>query len=179
MRQITVNISEDLYRNITFLEKSQFVKSKGEAVATALEFYRRLAMHDWLPYMYRMGGGRVVLMDTVMLSDLFHLMTNQAIYNAARASALKRKLTNPYFKDVDFAQTENWPLVLRELEIMGWGKFTKFRNEIRVEFCTFPEPYLLGYFESMFKVEFERHPSRIPEMTVFIAKKRKETVFEE
>lgn len=179
MRQITINISEDLYRYLTFLERSGFIKSKEEAVATALEFYRRLAMHDWLPYLYRMGGGRVVLMDTVMLSDLFHLMPNQAIYNAAKASALKRKLTNPYFRDIDFTQTENWPLVLRELEIMGWGKFTKFRNEIRVEFCNFPEPYLLGYFEAMFKTKFERHPSRIPEMMIFIARGRKETVFEE
>lgn len=177
MRQISVTVPDSLYRYLTFLEKTRFVKNKEEAVLTALEFYRRLAMHDWLPYTYRMGGGRVLLVDTTMLSDMFHLLSNREIYDAARSSALKRKLTNPYFRDVDFSQPSNWPIVLKELETMGWGKFTKFRNEIRVEFCTLPEPYLRGYFEAMFGVEFERYPSRIPNMTVFIAR-RKKRVFE-
>jgi len=121
-----------------------------------------------------MGGGRVLLIDTSMLADLFHGLSNREIFNAAKASALKRKLTNPFFRDVDFADQQNWPVVLRELEIMGWGKFSKFRNEIKVEFCPLPIPYLQGYFEGMFRFEFERHPSKIPNMNVFIAKKRVE-----
>jgi hypothetical protein len=172
LKEIVLTISEDLYNYLTFLEKSRFIKSKEEALATALEFYRRLAMHDWLPYTYRMGGGRVVLMDTTMVSDLFHGLSNQKIINAAKATAFKRKLTNPFFKDVDFSNPQNWSIVLRELEIMGWGKFSHVKNEIKVEACPLPAPYLQGYFEGMFGFKFERHPSKIKDVSVFIATKK-------
>lgn len=172
MKEIVLTISEDLYNYLTFLEKSRFIKSKEEALATALEFYRRLAMHDWLPYTYRMGGGRVVLMDTTMVSDLFHGLSNQKIINAAKATAFKRKLINPFFKDVDLSNPQNWSLVLRELEIMGWGKFSRVKNEIKVESCPLPAPYLQGYFEGMFGFKFERHPSKIRDVSVFIATKK-------
>jgi hypothetical protein len=173
LKEVVIRISDDLYNYLTFLERSHFIKSKEEALSTALEFYKRLAMHDWLPYVYRMGGGRVLIMDTTMLSDLFHALSTREILNAAKASALKRKLTNPFFRGVDFSRAENWPVVLRELEIMGWGKFSKFRNEIKVEFCPLPAPYLRGYFEGMFRVEFKKHPSKIPDVHVFISKKKK------
>lgn len=174
MKKITVNISDDLYKYVSFLEKTHFVRSKEEAVSTALEFYRRLSLHDWLPYTYRMGGGRVLIMDSTMLADLFHALTNREIYNAAGATAFKRKIINPFFKDVDFSSPENWSLVLKELEIMGWGKFRRFRNEIRVEFCVVPIPYLLGYFETMFGFEFKIHPAKIANVTVLIADKKKD-----
>ena len=169
MKKITVNVSNDLYKYLLFLEKTHFVRSKEEMVSTALEFYRRLSLHDWLPHTYRMGGGRVLIMDSTMLTDLFHALTNREIYDAARATAFKRKITNPFFKGADFSHPRNWSLVLRELEIMGWGKFRRFQNEIRVESCVIPVPYLLGYFETMFGFEFKLHPSKIPNVTVLIA----------
>lgn len=178
LKEVVITVSDSLYKYLTFLEKSHFIKSKEEALSTALEFYKRLAIHDWLPYTYRMGGGRVLLMDTSMLADLFHGLSNREIFTAAKASALKRKLTNPFFRDVDFTNSQNWPVVLRELEIMGWGKFSMFKNEIKVEFCPLPIPYLQGYFEGMFGFQFERHPSKIPNMNVFIAKKKKTMGFE-
>ena len=58
MREVTITISDDLYRYLTFLERQHFIKSKEQALSTALEFYRVFAMHDWLPYVYRMGGGK-------------------------------------------------------------------------------------------------------------------------
>ena len=173
MKEVLVTISDSLYKYLTFLEKTHFIKSKEEALGTALEFYKKLAIHDWLPYVYRMGGGRVLLMDATMLSDLFHGLSNLEIFNAGKASAFKRKLTNPFFRDADFLDPENWPIVLSELEIMGWGKFSKFKNEIKVESCLFPVPYLQGYFEGMFGVPFERHPSKIPNVNIFMPKKKK------
>jgi hypothetical protein len=173
LKKITVNVSDDLYKYISFLEKTHFVRSKEEAFGTALEFYRRLSLHDWLPYTYRMGGERVLIMNSTGLTDLFHGLTNREIYNAARATAFKRKIVNPFFKDVDFSRPKNWSLVLKELEIMGWGKFKRFRNEIRIEFCMVPIPYLLGYFETMFGFDFELHPSKIPNVAVLIAGKKK------
>ena len=179
MMEVTIEISDDLYKYLTFLEKSQFIRSKEEALSTALEFYKRLSMHDWLPYTYRMGGGRVALMDTSMVADLFHGLSNREIFDAAKASALKRKLMNPFFRDVDFTDPQNWPVVLRELEIMGWGRFSKFRSEVKVEFCPLPPPYLQGYFEGMFGFRFEKHPSKIPHISVFVAKEKTSRSFGE
>lgn len=173
MKEVTFAISDDLYRYLSFLEKSRFIKSKEEAMNTALEFYKRLAIHDWLPFTYRMGGGRIILMDTTMILDFFHLLTNQEILNAARTSALKRKVTNLFFKDVNFSNTENWSMVLREMEIMGWGKFTQSRNRIQVESCILPAIYLQGYFEGMFGQQFSYRPSKIPNIMIFISEKKK------
>lgn len=173
MKEVTVKISDDLYNYLTFLEKTRFVKNKEEVVSTALQFYKRLAMHDWLPYVYRMGGGRVLIMDVRMLSELFHALSNREVFNAAKACTLKRKLTNPFFEGVDFSTPENWPVALRELELMGWGKFSKVKKEIKVESCPLPAPYLQGYFEGMFASSFERHPSKIGDIDVFIAKKKR------
>lgn len=174
MKEVVIKISDDLHSYLVFLEKSRFIKSKEEALSTALEFYKRLAMHDWLPYVYRMGGGRVLIMDTTMLSELFHALSNREIFSAAKACTLKRKLTNPFFQDIDFSKPENWPVVLRELEIMGWGKFSKVEKEIKVESCPIPIPYLQGYFEGIFGFSFERHPSKIQNVNVFIAKGKRE-----
>lgn len=178
MKEVTFAIPDDLYRYLSFLEKARFIKNKEEALSTALEFYRTLAMHDWFPFIYRMGGGRVILMDSTMILDFFHLLTNPEILNAARTSALKRKVTNPFFKDVDFSQPEKWPLVLREMEIMGWGKFTQFKNQIQVELCILPAIYLQGYFEGMFGQQFSFHPSKTPNVTVFVGKKKRESEVE-
>ncbi|MGD8545545.1 MAG: hypothetical protein PVH12_05155 [Candidatus Bathyarchaeota archaeon] len=172
LKEVTIKISDDLYNYLTFLEKSHFVISKEEALSTALEFYKRLSMHDWLPYVYRMGGGRVLIMDTTMLSALFHELSNLEIFNAAKACTLKRKLTNPFFRDVDFSNPDNWPVVLRDLEIMGWGGFSRVKNEIKVESCPLPSTYLRGYFEGMFGFSYRRHPSKIPDTNVFISKEK-------
>ena len=171
MREVTFKIQEDLYRYWDFLEKSRFTRSKEEALSTALEFYRILSMHDWLPFTYRMGGGRVLLMDTTMVLDFFHLLTNQEIFDAARTTALKRKVTNPFFRDIDFSNPQNWPIVLREMEIMGWGKFKRFGDNIEVEFCMLPALYLQGYFEGMFGLHFELSSSRTAGIMSFAGQK--------
>ena len=172
MKTVTFQVSDDLFRYLTFLEKTRFAKNKEETLNTALEYYRRLAMHDWLPFTYRMGGGRVMLMDTTMILDFFHLLTNRKILNAARTSALKRKVTNPFFKDLDLSDSRNWSLVLREMEIMGWGKFTHLGDHVRVESCILPATYLQGYLEGMFGGQFERRKSKIANVIEFIHREK-------
>ncbi len=173
MKEVTFTISDDLYDYLSFLEKSLFVKSKEEALNTALEFYKMLAMHDWLPSTYRMGGGRVIVVETTLILDFLHLLTNAEILNAARTSALKRKVTNPFFKDIDFSSPRNWSIVLREMEIMGWGTFSVFRNRIKVESCILPAIYLKGYFEGMFGQRFSFYPSKTQDGVVFVAERKK------
>ncbi len=166
--KVTIDISDDLFRYLTFLERERLITSKEQTLSTALEFYKEASMHDWLPFIYRMGGGRVLIMDIGSLIDLFHTLTNREIYEAAKLTALKRKVINPLFKGVELSNPDNWPLVLRELEIMGWGKFTKVRNEIKIELCEIPTPYLMGYFEVMFKTKFRLYPTKLPNVTILL-----------
>lgn len=173
MKEVVLTISEDLHKYLTFLEKTRFIKSKEEALNTALEFYKKLAMHDWLPYIYRMGGTRVILMEGIMLSDLFHGLSNVEIFNAGKSSAFKRKLTNPLFRDVNFSHPSNWSIALSELEVMGWGKFSSLRDGIKVESSVFPVPYLQGYFEGMFGSSFERRRAKAPDVHMFVAKTKR------
>lgn len=178
MTQITFTISDDLYRYLSFLEKSRFIKDVGEAMNTALEYYKTLAMHDWFAYVYRMGGGRVMLMDTTMILDFFHLLTNREILNAAKTSAMKRKVTNPFFKDVDFSLVENWSIVLREMEIMGWGKFSQLKSNVRVESCVLPPIYLRGYLEGMFSWNFTYQRDETSNAMLFLGNRKSAELLE-
>ncbi len=171
MKEVTFEIQDNLYRYLDFLEKSRFTRSKEEALQTALEFYRILSMHDWLPFTYRMGGGRVLLMDTTMVLDFFHLLNNREIFDAAKTSALKRKVTNPFFRDVDFSKSNNWSIVLREMEIMGWGRFKQQGSNIEVESCMLPAPYLRGYFEGMFGGRFILKSSKTSDAVIYTRQK--------
>lgn len=172
-RELTVAISEDLHRYLTFLEKRRIIKNKEDAVSTALEFYKMFAVHDWLPSLYRMGGSRVIVLDVGSLRDLFHALTDREIYTAARMAALKRKMLNPLLQGVDLSKHENWDLILKEMDMMGWGKFSRVDGEIRIEHSALPVPYLLGYLETMFGAKLKEHRTRIPELAILLAEAAK------
>lgn len=44
MKEVTFTLSDDSYRYLSFLEKAHFIKNKEEALSTALEFYKMLAL---------------------------------------------------------------------------------------------------------------------------------------
>jgi len=173
LKQLTITLDDDLYRYLSFLEKRKLIRSRDQAIVSSLEFYKMLAMHDWLPYIYRLGGGRVVLVDVSALKDVFQSITDEEMYNAARVSAFKRKLTSPMLQNIDLSNPDNWPLILREMELMGWGKFTKVRSEIKVELCALPLPYVLGYLETMFATSFRHHRTKIADVNVLVAEGKK------
>lgn len=173
MKSFTVNLDDDTYNYLEFLERMRFIRNKEEAVQKALTLFKRLSMHDWLPDIYRIANSRIVLMDRGMLLDIFELLTEFETYRAGSLTALKRKVMKPEFRDIDLTKPRNWLIVLKELENFGWGTFSKAGNEIKVEYCAVPIPYLRGYLESMFKVELEDHRTRVEGLTVFIARRPK------
>lgn len=169
MKTLNVKISDNLYNYLSFLEKTKFIKSKEEAVDKALRFFRRLAIHNWLPNVYRIDGDRVVLIERGMFLDILEAMTEDQIYNVGRISALKRKVMKPDLRGVNLSRPTNWDIVLKELQNLGWGKFTRVENEIKVEYCAVHTLYLRGYLEMMFRVELKEHKTEIPGLVVFIA----------
>ena len=171
MKSLTVDLDDDTYNYLQFLERMMFIRSKDEAVQKALTLFKRLSMHDWLPDIYRIGDSRIILMDRGMLLDIFELLTEFEIYRAGNLTAIKRKVMKPEFRDIDLTKPGNWMIVLKELENFGWGTFSKVGNEIKVEHCAVPTQYLRGYLESMFKMELEEHRTRVEGLTVFIARR--------
>ena len=171
MKSLMVDLDDDTYNYLEFLERMMFIRSKEEAVQKALTLFKRLSMHDWLPDIYRIGDSRIILMDRGMLLDVFELLTEFEIYRAGNLTALKRKVMKPEFRDIDLTKPGNWMIVLKELENFGWGTFSKVGNEIKVENCAVPTQYLRGYLESMFKIELEEHRTKVEGLTVFIARR--------
>lgn len=175
MKEVTVEVDDDLYNYLEFLERTRYIKNKSQAIHTALLLFRRLSMHDWLPDIYRIGENRVIVMDRGMLLDLFESLTENEIYRVGSMTALKRKVLKPEYRDINLTKKANWPLVLNELQNLGWGTFEKVEDEIKIENTAVPPQYLKGYLETMFKVTLEEHHTNIENLIVFrVAKPRED-----
>lgn len=174
MKEVTVEVDDDLYNYLEFLERTRYIKNKNQAIHKALLLFRRLSMHDWLPDIYRIGENRVIVMDRGMLLDLFESLTEYEIYRVGSMTALKRKVLKPEFRDINLTKKANWPLVLNELQNLGWGNFEKVEDEIKIENMAVPPQYLKGYLETMFKVTLEEHHTNIGDLIVFKVAKPKE-----
>ena len=167
--EFNIKLDDDTYNYLEFLERMRFIRNKDEAVNKALILFKKLSMHDWLPDIYRIGDTRIILMDRGMLLDVFELLTENETYRAGHVTALKRKVMKPEYRDIDLTKKSNWLIVLKEMENLGWGVFTRENNEIKVEHSALPTNYLRGYMETMFKVELEEHHTKIDGLVVFIA----------
>ena len=167
MKSFTVELDDDLANYLEFLERTRYIRSNEEALKKALLFFRKLSMHDWLPDIYRIGATRVILMDRGMLLDIFEVLTESQAYRAGQLTAIKRKVLKPEFRDINLTKKANWPLVLKELENLGWGKFDRVEDEIMIESCAIPSEYLRGYLETLFKVELAEHKTKVEDLIIF------------
>jgi hypothetical protein len=173
MKDFTVKLDEELYDYLEFLERTLYIRNKNEAVQKSLLFFKKLSMHDWLPDIYRIGEARIILMDRGMLLDIFELLTESQIYRAGQLTAMKRKVLKPEFRDINLTKLVNWPLVLNELENLGWGIFEKVEDEIKIDNSAVPSEYLRGYLETLFNVQLEEHHTKIEGLIIFKTKEKK------
>ena len=95
--EIIISIDDDLKRYLQFLELMKIVRNKEEAVLGSLKIFKKLNMHDWLPYIYRHGTERLIIITQSMVNDLFNSISDIRLYDTARTSALKKKALNRYF----------------------------------------------------------------------------------
>ena len=167
--EFTIQLDDDTHNYLEFLERMRFIRNKEEAVNKALLLFKKLSMHDWLPDIYRIGDSRIILWDRGMILDVFELLTESETYRAGHITALKRKVLKPEYRDIDLTKKNNWLIVLKELENLGWGVFSRDDNEIKVEHSALPINYLKGYLETMFKVELNEHHTNIEGLVVLIA----------
>ena len=170
-KEITIPLDDDLDRYFKFLERIKLVKQKEDAALAALRIYKKLNMHDWLPYVYRSGNERLIILGQGMLHDIFSSLSEPGLYDIARMTALKRKVINPVDPDLDLKKPNNWDVIFNELENMGWGKFTRDGEEIMIEFLGVPIAFLKGYVETLFQVVFKIHQMRSGEVYVLSKEK--------
>ena len=170
-KEITIPLDDDLDRYFKFLERIKLVKQKEDAALAALRIYKKLNMHDWLPYVYRSGNERLIILGQGMLHDIFSSLSEPGLYDIARMTALKRKVLNPVDPDLDLKEPNNWDVIFNELENMGWGKFTRDGEEIMIEFLGVPIAFLKGYVETLFQVVFKIHQMRSGEVYVLSKEK--------
>lgn len=163
-KELRIFIDDDLYRYLGLLETFKLIKCKEEAVIAAIRIFKKLNMQDWLPFVYRVGQERVLLVGQGMLYDIFSSISEAKLYDVARISALKRKMLKPFDTELDLTLPENWDVVLNELENFGWGKFTRDGDEIMVEFLAVPLIFLRGYLEALFRVVFSAHDTRMKDV---------------
>lgn len=166
LKEMRLALDDDLYRYLSLLEKMKFIQSKEEAVVAAIRIFKKLNMHDWLPYIYRISSERVLIMGQGMLYDVFSSMSETELYNIARLSALKRKVLVPFDPELDLTETENWDVILNEIQDFGWGKMSREGEEIMVEYLGVPLVFLKGYLEALFRVSFRIHVTKMKDIYV-------------
>ena len=176
-KEIIIPLDDDLDRYFKFLERIKLVRKREDAALAALRIYKKLNMHDWLPYVYRAGNERLIIMGQGMLHDIFTSVSEPKLYDIARITALKRKVINPIDPDLDLKEPDNWDVIFNDLENMGWGKFTRDGDEVMIEFLGVPIAFLKGYVETLFQVEFKIHQSKSGEVYVLSKEKDKAEIW--
>jgi len=146
-------------------------------VLSALRIFKKLNMHDWMPYVYRLNDERVLMIGRGMLHDIFTSMSEAKLYDVARLTALKRRVINPIDPQLDLGEAANWGVILNGLENMGWGKFTQEDDEVMVEYLGVPIVFLKGYLETLFQVEFRIHQAMDGEVYILIRERTKHEVW--
>ncbi|MCW3991479.1 MAG: hypothetical protein NWE79_02135 [Candidatus Bathyarchaeota archaeon] len=177
MNELRVQLDNDLYRYLSLLEKFKLVRCKEEAVIAAIRIFKKLNMQDWLPYVYRVGTDRVLIVGQGMLHDVFSSISDTRLYAVARVSAIKRKILKPFDPELDLTEPKNWDVVLNELQNFGWGKFTLEGEEIMVEFLGVPIVFLKGYLETLFQVDFSIHMTKTADIYVLSRERSKREVW--
>jgi hypothetical protein len=166
LKEMRLVLEDDLYKYLSLLEKLKFIKSKEEAVVAAIRIFKKLNMQDWLPYVYRVGSERVLIMGQGILYDIFSSMSENELYNIARSSAFKRKILVPFDPELDLTKVENWDVILNDIQDFGWGKVSRDGEEIMVEYLGVPLVFLKGYLEALFRVSFRIHTTKMNEVLV-------------
>ena len=176
-KELIIPIDNEMYRYLEFLQRIKLIRQKEEAVLSALRIFKKLNMHDWMPYVYRLNDERVLMVGRGMLHDIFTSMSEAKLYDVARLTALKRRVIDPMDPQLDLGEAANWGVILNGLENMGWGKFTQEDDEVMVEYLGVPIVFLKGYLETLFQVEFRIHQAMDGEVYVLIRERTKPEVW--
>lgn len=154
---IKIDLDKSLRRYLSYLKKIKNIKDEEEAIESALQIYKKLNMHEWMPYIYRSGNERLLIISHGMFNDILSTIPESRLFDLAKSIALKRKVLRTFDPNLDLTQVDNWGIILNEMENLGWGKFTRDGDEIKIEYPGIPLVFIRGYLEALFNQEFCVH----------------------
>ncbi|MBD3206330.1 hypothetical protein GF319_08300 [Candidatus Bathyarchaeota archaeon] len=154
---IKIDLDKSLRRYLNYLKKIKNIKDEEEAIESALQIYKKLNMHEWMPYIYRSGNERLLIISHGMFNDILSTIPESRLFDLAKSIALKRKVLRTFDPNLDLTQVDNWSIILNEMENLGWGKFTRDGDEIKIEYPGIPLVFIRGYLEALFNQEFCAH----------------------
>lgn len=163
---VHVELDESLSRYLGYLKKIKHIKDEEEAIESALRIYKKLNMHEWMPYIYRAGNERLLLISHGMFNDILSIIPESRMYDLAKSIALKRKVLRTFDPDLDLSEIDNWDIILSEMEDRGWGKFSRESDEIKVEYLVAPLTFIKGYLDALFQVNFNTHLAKEGQLVV-------------
>ena len=155
--KLCINLEDDIKRYLDFLVSIRHIESSEEATLAALRIFKKLSMHQWLPYIYRNSSDRLLIIGHSMFNDILSALPESQVYDIARATAINRKVLYSYDPELDLKSIDNWGIILQELEDYGWGKFSRKEQEIKVEYLGISITFLKGYLDGLFSTEFDVH----------------------
>ena len=161
---LNIQLDNELKRYLDFLVSIRHIESNEEATLAALRIFKKLSMHQWLPYIYRNSSDRLLIVGHGMFNDILSAVPESQVYDIAKATAINRKVLYSYDPELDLKSIDNWGIILQELEDYGWGKFTRKDREIKAEYLGVPIQFLRGYLESLFGTEFQVHRGKWDEL---------------
>jgi hypothetical protein len=109
---LRVDLSDSLKRYLGYLKKIKYIRDEEEAVESALEIYKKLNMHEWMPYIYRSGNERLLIISHGMFNDILSTIPESRLYDLAKSIALKRKVLRTFDPNLDLTQVDNWGIIL-------------------------------------------------------------------
>jgi hypothetical protein len=153
--KLTVYLDKNLYNYLSFLEKIRRIENKEEAVISAIRIFKKLNMQDWFTAVYRIGQERVIITPTGLIQDLLSTMDEKTLYDTSKMIALNRKSLDFFDHELDLYNSNNWEVILSEMENFGWGRYKLKGSNIQVEQQVFPPIFIKGYLETLFNIQFQ------------------------
>lgn len=152
--KLEVPLDKELHNYLSFLEKINRIESKEEAILAALRIFKKLNMQDWLPIIYRVAHERVIILPIGIINDLISTMDEPTIEKTSKMIAMNRKSFDVFDHELDLTISDNWGIILNEMQDFGWGSFTLQSPKIIAKQLALPITFLKGYLETLFKVDF-------------------------
>lgn len=163
---LTIKLDPTLRRYLDYLVRIRHIENSEEAALAALRIFKKLSMHQWLPYIYRNNTGRLLIIGQGVFNDILSAVPESKMYDVAKLAGMNRKVLYSYDPELDFDRVDNWGIILQEMEDYGWGKFTQEQNEILIEYLGVPLQFLHGFLEGIFGTEFNIKHGKWGELVV-------------
>jgi hypothetical protein len=126
-------------------------------ISKMLDVYRSMMIYDWkYPGEYYCGISRVAFINVEFIDTLLRFIPEEKLREVGRQAGEAAKVSMEATLDLETANREKWPDILKRLRVQGFGDFY-LRDKyiiVRTPFINNPEVWG-GFLESLLGVRLE------------------------